>query len=85
MVSDDLCKEIYSQIPGAKFDAKQQGWVFPIGVKEEDLPVVKIAIGEKLFEIQKEDFGFAGCGGGMQYGGIQSREIARWMSWGILG
>jgi hypothetical protein len=42
-------------------------------VPEDQLPVVKVAVGEKLFEIQKEDFGFARCGGGMQYGGIQSR------------
>lgn len=39
----------------------------------KSLPKVTVAVGDKQFEIQKEDFGFAKCGGGMQYGGIQSR------------
>lgn len=30
-------------------------------------------MGSKQFEVQKEDFGFAKVGDGMQYGGIQSR------------
>jgi hypothetical protein len=73
LVSDDLCKEIYGQIPGARFDVRQQGWVFPVDIPEEQLPKLTYAIGSKQFEIQKEDFGFAKVGGGMQYGGIQSR------------
>lgn len=75
LVSDDLCKAIYSAIPGGKFDTKQQGWVFPVDTKEEDLPELTVAVGDKQFEIQKEDFGYAKCGGGMQYGGIQSRGL----------
>ncbi|KAJ4304656.1 hypothetical protein N0V90_000182 [Kalmusia sp. IMI 367209] len=73
LVSDDLCKAIYGAIPDARFDSKVQGWVFPVGTPPEALPTVTVAVGGKQFEIQKEDFGFADCGGGMQYGGIQSR------------
>lgn len=75
LVSNELCKAIYSAIPGGKFDPKQQGWVFPVDTKVEALPKVTVAVGGKQFEIQKEDFGYAKCGGGMQYGGIQSRGV----------
>ncbi|KAF2865293.1 aspartic proteinase precursor [Massariosphaeria phaeospora] len=73
LVSDALCKEIYDAIPNAKFDPKQQGWVYPLDTPLDQLPKVTIAVGGRQFEIQKEDLGFARCGGGIQYGGIQSR------------
>lgn len=73
LVSDELCNEIYRAIPGATFDKKNQGWVFPIGTPINKLPKVTVAVGDKQFEIQKEDFGFAKVGDAMQYGGIQSR------------
>ncbi|KAF3047909.1 hypothetical protein E8E11_003171 [Didymella keratinophila] len=73
LVSDDLCKEIYGAIPDAKFDEKSQGWVFPIGTPVDKLSKVTFAVGDKQFEVQKEDLGFAKVGNGMQYGGIQSR------------
>jgi hypothetical protein len=47
--------------------------VFPVDTPANNLPKVTLAVGDKQFEIQKEDFGFAKCGNGMQYGGIQSR------------
>jgi hypothetical protein len=47
--------------------------VFPIGTPVEKLPKVTFAVGDKQFEVQKEDLGFAKVGSGMQYGGIQSR------------
>ncbi|KAF2635682.1 aspartic proteinase precursor [Massarina eburnea CBS 473.64] len=73
LLSDTLCATIYANIPGAMFDTKQQGWIFPIGTPLRKLPKVEIGVGDRLFEIQKEDLGFAPCGKGMQYGGIQSR------------
>ncbi|KAF1993087.1 aspartic proteinase precursor [Amniculicola lignicola CBS 123094] len=73
LVSDGLCKEIYSTIPGAEFDKKHQGWTLPIGTPEKDLPAVTFAVGDKQFCVQKEDFGFAKVSKEMQYGGIQSR------------
>jgi len=73
LLDDALCEKIYSIIPGAVFDKAHQGWVLPLGTKVTDLPTLALAVGDKVFEVQKEDFGFAKCGGGMQYGGIQSR------------
>lgn len=73
LVSDDLCRRIYETIPDARFDEKNQGWVFPIGTPIEKLPTITFAVGNKQFEVQKEDLGFAKVGNGMQYGGIQSR------------
>jgi hypothetical protein len=73
LVSDDLCRRIYETIPDARLDEKNQGWVFPIGTPIEKLPTITLAVGNKQFEVQKEDLGFAKVGNGMQYGGIQSR------------
>lgn len=77
LVSDELCKRIYEVIPDAKFDEKNQGWVFPIGTPIKKLPTITFAVGDKQFEVQKEDLGFARVGGGMQYGGIQSRGSSK--------
>lgn len=77
LVSDELCKQIYEVIPDAKFDEKNQGWVFPIGTPIKKLPTITFAVGDKQFEVQKEDLGFARVGGGMQYGGIQSRGSSK--------
>jgi hypothetical protein len=73
LVSDEMCQAIYARIPGAKFDEKNQGWVFPVSTQADDLPVVAFAVGDLQVPVQKEDLGFANVGGGMQYGGIQSR------------
>ena len=73
LVSDDLCKAFYGAIPGVFFDKIQQGWTFPIGTPIDRLPTLSFAVGDKHFEVQKEDYGFAQCSGNMQYGGIQSR------------
>lgn len=73
LVSDLVCKAVYAAIPGSTYDTRNQGWTFPVGTPVSKLPVVKLAVGTKLFEVQKEDLGFASVGNGMQYGGIQSR------------
>lgn len=44
-----------------------------MGTPVEKLPKVTFAVGDKQFEVQKEDLGFAKVGVDMQYGGIQSR------------
>lgn len=72
-VSDDLCRKIYAATPGAIFDTKNQGWTCPVNTPVKALPRVSFAVGDKQFEVQKEDLGFAKVGTGMQYGGIQSR------------
>ncbi|KAF2458489.1 aspartic peptidase domain-containing protein [Lineolata rhizophorae] len=73
LVDDDFCQAIYDAIPGATYDYGNQGYVFPVDTPAEKLPVVKVAVGDNAFEIQKEDLGFADAGNGMVYGGIQSR------------
>lgn len=73
LVDDDVCKAIYAAIPGAKYDATQQGWVFPTATPLDKLPVVTFAVGDRQFAVEKENLGFADAGAGMSYGGIQSR------------
>jgi hypothetical protein len=73
LVSDDVCKALYAQIKGAKYDDSQQGWVFPTTVTVDDLPELKVAVGDNQFVIQKEDLAFAPTGDGNWYGGVQSR------------
>ncbi|KAF1986230.1 aspartic proteinase precursor [Aulographum hederae CBS 113979] len=73
LVSDDVCKAIYDAIPGAEYDSRNQGWVFPSNTTADKLPTVTFAVGEKQFAVQKEDLGFADAGNNMVYGGIQSR------------
>ncbi|KAF2729645.1 aspartic proteinase precursor [Polyplosphaeria fusca] len=82
LLDDAICTAFYAAIPGAKFDAKQQGWVFPVDTHEDKLPTFSLSVGGRQFVIQKEDYGFARCGGGMQYGGIQSRGKS---SFDVLG
>ncbi|PVI02909.1 aspartic proteinase precursor [Periconia macrospinosa] len=77
LVEDRLCEAIYKKIPGARFDERRQGWVFPVGLKPDRLPRVTLAVGDVQFEIQKEDLGFTGINEDEQYGGIQSRGNAK--------
>lgn len=73
LVADDVCKAIYDAIPGSKYDSSQQGYLFPSNTTADQLPTVAFAVGDKLFNVQKEDLGFADAGNGMVFGGIQSR------------
>jgi hypothetical protein len=73
LVSDDVLEAIYSAIPGAKQSTQQQGWVFPKDTSTEDLPTVSFAVGDKLYDVKKEDLAFQDLGDGTVYGGIQSR------------
>ncbi|KAF2264942.1 aspartic proteinase precursor [Lojkania enalia] len=73
LVDDNLCQEIYSQIPGSEYVSSQQAWLIPIGVPPDSLPTITVAVGGRQIEIQKEDYGFAPVSDTMQYGGIQSR------------
>jgi hypothetical protein len=73
LVSDDVLEAIYSTIPGAKQSSQQQGWVFPKDTPAEDLPTVSFAVGDKLYNVKKEDLAFQDLGDGTVYGGIQSR------------
>ncbi|GAP91201.2 putative eukaryotic aspartyl protease [Rosellinia necatrix] len=83
LMSDDVVDALYEQIPGATYDWSSQGYIFPINITVEDLPVFKVAVGDKLFLIQKEDLAFAPTDDGEYwYGGVQSRGS---LSFDILG
>ncbi|KAI7340858.1 acid protease [Hortaea werneckii] len=73
LVSDQLCQAVYSAIPGAKVNNRQQGYVFPSNTDLSQLAAIQVAVGNTLFQINPEDLGFQDLGDGTTYGGIQSR------------
>jgi hypothetical protein len=75
MTSDELCKTIYDQIPGAKLDPKVGAYIYPKSVPITKLPDVTIDIGGKQFTVEKEHIAFSETapGSGMIFGGIQPR------------
>ncbi|KAJ3483987.1 hypothetical protein NLG97_g7172 [Lecanicillium saksenae] len=73
LVSDEVCDALYKAIPGAKYDEQNQGYVFPLTTKPEDLPEFKVAVGDTMFVIQAEDLAFAPADDKNWYGGVQSR------------
>lgn len=73
LVDDTLVDAVYKAIPGSKYDQSSQGYVFPSNISADDLPDVRLAIGDAMVAFQKEDLGFADAGNGMVYGSIQSR------------
>ena len=75
LIHDTACAAIYDSIPGATYDYENQGYIFPSSVRDEELPSVKFAVGEKLFTVRKEYLRFADAENkpGYVYGGIQSR------------
>ncbi|KAI2625915.1 acid protease [Hypoxylon sp. NC1633] len=83
LMGDNVVEKLYDQIPGATYDWLNQGYIFPISVKADDLPEIKVAVGDKEYEIQKEDLAFALTDDKKSwYGGIQSRGQ---MPFDILG
>ena len=73
LLSDPVVEAVYAAIPNSKYDAQNQGYVFPSNTKAADLPEVKVSVGDNVFTIHKEDLAFADAGDGNVYGGIQSR------------
>ncbi|CAN9185638.1 unnamed protein product [Alternaria alternata] len=73
LVDDALVDAVYKAIPGAQYDQNNQGYVFPASTSADNLPEIKLAIGDSMVTFQKEDLGFADAGNGNVYGSIQSR------------
>ncbi|KAK4104613.1 acid protease [Parathielavia hyrcaniae] len=73
LVSDSVCEALYAQIPGAEYSEEYQGYTIPKDVKVEDLPELSIAVGGRLFTLQKPDLLFAMADDKVWYGGVQSR------------
>lgn len=82
LIDDSICGVIYDAIPGSRYDSSVQGYVFPTNTTLDQLPVVKFAVGDQEFAIQKEDLAYADVGQGFTYGGIQSRGD---LSFDVLG
>ncbi|KAI1778355.1 aspartic endopeptidase [Hypoxylon cercidicola] len=83
LMSDTVVEKLYDQIPGATYDWSNQGYIFPITVKADDLPELKVAVGDAEYVIQKEDLAFALTDDKQNwYGGVQSRGE---MPFDILG
>ena len=73
LVSDEVVDALYAKIHGTTYDEDSQGYIIPSNVTLEELPEFKVAIGDKLFVIQKESLLFSPIEGGSWYGGVQSR------------
>ena len=73
LIDDAVCDAIYSTIPGAYYDINAAGYVFPSNTPMDQLPTVKLAVGDKEFAIRKADLAYADAGNNFTYGGIQSR------------
>lgn len=82
LIADSICDVIYDTIPGARYDSSVQGYVFPTNTTLDQLPVVRFAVGDQEFAVQKEDLAYADVGQGFTYGGIQSRGD---LSFDVLG
>ncbi|MCJ1466790.1 hypothetical protein MMC07_005410 [Pseudocyphellaria aurata] len=82
LIDDSICGVIYDAIPGSRYDSSVQGYVFPTNTTLDQLPVVKFAVGDQEFAVQKEDLAYADVGEGYTYGGIQSRGD---LSFDVLG
>ncbi|KAI0690857.1 acid protease [Cytidiella melzeri] len=70
LVDDDVLKEIYDEIDGAVYDDQEGGWKYPSNAR---IPEVSFAVGDYLFIIHEEDFGYGPADHGYTLGGIQSR------------
>ncbi|OQV10059.1 hypothetical protein CLAIMM_14107 [Cladophialophora immunda] len=74
IIDDDLVEQIYSGIPGAKYDESQQGWLIPSTTPSDKIPNVAFAVGDAEIVIEPEHIAFAPLENtGMVFGGIQGR------------
>lgn len=73
LTADDVVSQIYAQIPGAKYDSTQQGYIFPNNLTADQYPEIIFPCGDTPIRVMPEDLPFADAGNGMVYGGIQSR------------
>lgn len=65
---------IYGAIDGAQYDQSAGGWLIPSS-NVSKRPEVKVAVGNKMITIEKEQLGWSELekGSGMVFGAIQSR------------
>jgi hypothetical protein len=83
VIEDELVAQIYSTIPGARYDAQEGGWVFPANTPADKMPNVGLAVGQIEIIIEKEHLGFTPVKKtGMVYGGIQGRGSSKYNIFG---
>lgn len=82
LVSDEVCDALYKEIEGALYSEETQGFLIPTCIRPDQLPNISLAVGGRLFSIQKEDLLFAPVGTKYWYGGVQSRGLS---TFDILG
>lgn len=82
LLEDVFVDYLYSLIPGAYYDSNASGYVYPSNTTDDQIPTIKIAVGDIEYEIHKVDMAFAEVGDGFTYGGIQSRGD---LSFDVLG
>ena len=54
MVDDQMCKNIYAKIPGAKLDRFQGGYTLPTNTPLSSMPTVMFDVGGQLYKINRE-------------------------------
>lgn len=74
LMSDQFCEALYGAIDGAQNSSKYGGWIIP-STNIDQRPDVKVAVGDTMITIEKEQLGWAdlGDGSGMVFGAVQSR------------
>lgn len=70
LLDDELVDAIYAATPGARYDAKQAGYVVPTGTVG---PTVELQIGDRFFQVPGNQIGRKFDDSGVSYGAFQSR------------
>jgi hypothetical protein len=80
LLDDETVDRIYKEIPGAKYDYSQQGWIFPKDCT--NLPTVELYLNGYYAAINPKFLDFSDAGDNMTYGAIQSRGNLSMDIWG---
>lgn len=79
MMSDQFCEALYGAIDGAQNSTQYGGWIIP-STNVDKRPDVKVAVGDTMITIEKEQLGWSDLGDGsnMVFGAVQSRGESCW-------
>ena len=71
-IDDELVAQIYSAIPGARYETANGVWYFPANTTADEMPTIGVAVGGTEIIIEKEHLGFkVNNKTGLILGGIQ--------------
>ncbi|KAK5117290.1 hypothetical protein LTR62_005907 [Meristemomyces frigidus] len=71
LVDDDVAQNYYAQVPSAKMDQQQGGYVYDCAAQ---LPTFGIAIGDYIATLTGQQVTFANLGDGTCFGGVQGNQ-----------